>query len=121
MTTPHFLVVDDDPDLGAMVMEKLSSIGVCTSCSSGHSAIKVLEAKSFDMVVTDYIMEDGGGGSLAHYCRNHKIPVLVVSSFPEAQIRPYLPYGASFTNKFNAVRGTHLVDLVQSILLVSRR
>lgn len=121
MPTPHFLVVDDDPDLGAMVMDKLSTIGSCTPCSSGHAAIKELEDKTFDMVVTDYIMEDGGGGSLAHYCRNRKIPVLVVSSFPEAQIRPYLPHGTSFVNKFNAVRGSHLVELVQSILLVPLR
>ncbi|RZA16249.1 MAG: response regulator [Proteobacteria bacterium] len=121
MTAHRFLVVDDDPDLGTIVIEKLRALGDCTYCGSGHAAIKELDGGKFDVVITDYIMEGGDGGSLAHYCRNHKIPVLVVSSFPETQIRPYLPHGVSFANKFNAVRGTHLEDLVKSILLVPPR
>lgn len=121
MSEHRFLVVDDDPDLGAIVVEKLKSLGACTLSGSGHAAINLLAGESFDVVVTDYIMEGGDGGSLAHYCRNHKIPVLVVSSFPEAQIRPYLPHGTSFINKFNAVRGHHLEEVIKALLMAPKR
>jgi CheY-like chemotaxis protein len=121
MASYRFLVVDDDPDLGAIVIEKLRALGSSLYCSSGHSAIEELAKNAYDLVITDYIMEGGDGGSLAHYCRNHRIAVLVMSSFPENQVRPYLPHGVSFANKFNAVRGTHLEELLTSILLVSAR
>mgnify|MGYP001617668201 CR=1 FL=1 len=113
-----FLVVDDDPDLGAIVEEKLKPLGTCQVCTSGHEAIEVLGHEIFDVVVTDYIMQGGDGGSLAHFCVNRKIPVLVVSSFPETQIRPYLPVGATFLNKFHAVRGNLLEDTIRAILPV---
>ncbi len=120
MSQHRFLVVDDDPDLGAIVMEKLKDLGECSSCSSGHEAIQALESGRFDVVVTDYIMEDGDGASLAHYCRNKKVPVVVVSSFPEAQIRPYLPHGVTFANKFHAVRGSYLRDILQALLIAPK-
>lgn len=121
MSTYEFLVVDDDPDLGAVVAEKLRPLGSCHTTSSGHEAIKELEKKKFDVVITDYIMEGGDGASLAHYCRNNRIPVIVISSFPEPQIRPYLPHGTLFANKFSAVRGTHLEELVRNVLLMPKR
>ncbi|MBC7660104.1 MAG: response regulator [Chitinophagaceae bacterium] len=115
----RFLVVDDDPDLGALVEEKLRPLGDCKVCMSGHEAIETLAKELFDVVVTDYIMQGGDGASLAHYCVNHQIPVLVVSSFPENQIRPYLPVGATFLNKFHAVRGNLLEDTIRAILPVN--
>lgn len=111
-----FLVVDDDPDLAAIVEEKLKAYGECTICASGHEAIDILAEDNFDAVITDYIMQGGDGGSLAHYCSNHGIPVLVVSSFPETQIRPYLPEGVHFVNKFHAVRGQLLEQTIREIL-----
>lgn len=110
------LVVDDDPDLAAVVEEKLKKFGDCTVCYSGHEAIALLTFESFDAVITDYIMQGGDGGSLAHYCANNKIPFLVVSSFPESQIRPYLPDGASFLNKFHAVRGPLLEETLTKLI-----
>ncbi len=99
-----------------MVEEKLRRFGNCTVCSSGHGAIALLAKETFDAVITDYIMQDGDGGSLAHYCANNRIPVLVVSSFPESQIRPYLPEGAFFVNKFHAVRGPVLEETLNQLI-----
>lgn len=121
MSSFRFLIVDDDPDLGAIVAQKLESLGGCTLCASGHAAIALLDKEAFDVVVTDYIMEGGSGGSLAHYCKNKKIPVLVVSSFPEPQIRPYLPHGTSFLNKLLAVRGNHLKEQIQTLIMAPKR
>ena len=111
-----FLVVDDDADLASIVAEKMKSLGNCTVCSSGHEAMRILGTQSFAAVITDYIMQGGDGGSLAHYCTNHKIPVLVVSSFPEGQIRPYLPDTTLFVNKYHAVRGNMLQESIKSLL-----
>jgi len=112
----NFLVVDDDPDLASIIEEKLKTFASCRTCSSGHEAIEVLKNNAFDAVITDYIMQGGDGGSLAHFCANNDIPVLVVSSFPETQIRPYLPEGSSFVNKFHAVRGQLLQDTLTELL-----
>ncbi len=112
----NFLIVDDDADLASIVEEKVKALGQCTVCSSGHEAMELLETARYDAVVTDYIMQGGDGGSLAHFCSNRRIPVLVVSSFPEAQIRPYLPPYAAFVNKFHAVRGTTLQDSLKALL-----
>ncbi len=115
----NFLVVDDDPDLASIIEEKLKTFAVCKTTSSGHEAIEILNKESFDAVITDYIMQGGDGGSLAHFCTNNDIPVLVVSSFPETQIRPYLPTCAFFVNKFHAVRGNLLEDTLRELLKVT--
>lgn len=116
MSKHRFLIVDDDPDLGAIVMEKVKNLGTCTVCSSGHDALSEMAKTKFDLVITDYIMEGGDGASLAHFCKNQNVPVLVVSSFPESQIRPYLPEGVLFSNKFHAVRGRHLEEALAQLL-----
>lgn len=112
----RIMVVDDDLDLASIIEEKVKALGECKVCSSGHQAIEELQSQRYSVVVTDYIMQGGDGASLAHYCTNHSIPVLVVSSFPESQIRPYLPEGATFINKFHAVRGNTLEETLRNMV-----
>lgn len=106
------LIVDDDQELALVIQEKLKDLGETVTASAGYEAINILQLKPYDLVVSDYNMKDGDGASLAHFCVNHGIPVIVVSSFPENHIKPYLPDNVEFLNKFNAIRGRSLEELV---------
>ncbi len=104
------LIVDDDSELAQLLATKLQALGETCLAETGYQAIALLEKGGIDLVVSDYNMQDGDGGSLAHYCVNRQIPIIVVSSFAEAHIKPYLPANVSFLNKFSAIRGEALVD-----------
>ncbi len=106
------LIVDDDQELVLIIQDKLKDLGESTTASAGYEAINILKLSRYDLVVSDYNMKDGDGASLAHYCVNHGIPVIVVSSFPENHIKPYLPENVNFINKFNAIRGKSLEEMI---------
>ena len=110
------LIVDDDHDLALLIYEKLKSIGECVLSISGYEAINLLKTNTFDLVISDYNMHDGDGASLAHFCVNQGIQIVVVSSFPENHIRPYLPDSVPFLNKFAALRGNILENLIREKL-----
>ncbi len=56
------LVVDDDEPHAEAVAESLERVGyVCTIATSGRAALKLIEEKDFDIVLTDLLMEDVGG------------------------------------------------------------
>jgi CheY-like chemotaxis protein len=106
------LIVDDDQELALILQDKLKDLGESVTASAGYEAINFLQRSPYDLVVSDYNMKDGDGASLAHYCVNHGIPVIVVSSFPENHIKPYLPDNVEFMNKFTAIRGKLLEDII---------
>ncbi|HYX36687.1 MAG TPA: response regulator [Oligoflexus sp.] len=110
------LIVDDDQELALVIQDKLKDLGESMTASAGYEAINILKTQTFNLVISDYNMKDGDGASLAHYCVNHGIPVIVVSSFPENHIKPYLPENVEFVNKFNAIRGKSLEELVRQKL-----
>lgn len=56
------LVVDDDEPHAEAVAESLERVGyACTIANSGRAALKLIEEKDFDIVLTDLLMEDVGG------------------------------------------------------------
>ena len=62
MSARRVLVVDDDPDMSAMLARHLESEGMAvTAATGGRAALKVLASQEFDVVVTDLVMEDVGG------------------------------------------------------------
>jgi|GEM_PF-4168511 CheY-like chemotaxis protein len=109
----RILIVDDDLELASVIQEKTRACGESDVCTSGYQAMTQLRSGHYDMVVTDYSMQDGDGASLAHFCHANGIGVIVISSFPEAHIQPYLPHSVTFLNKFHAVRGKTLEDLIK--------
>ena len=56
------LVVDDDEPHAQAVAESLERVGYdCVVASSGRDALRLIEEQSFDIVVTDLIMDEVGG------------------------------------------------------------
>lgn len=58
---PQFLHIEDDPSLGAIVREAMSSNAVVTSARSIAAARQQLAAKHFDAVILDITLPDGSG------------------------------------------------------------
>lgn len=108
------LIVEDDIELAHIIQDKVQHLCRTEICGSGYQAMNLLQEKTFDLVITDYHMADGDGASLAHYCAERGLGVIVVSSFPEAHIKPYLPHGTLFLNKFHAVCARTLEELVEA-------
>jgi DNA-binding NtrC family response regulator len=62
LSARRILVVDDDPDMSAMLARHLESEDMAvTAATGGRAALKALASQEFDVVVTDLVMEDVGG------------------------------------------------------------
>jgi CheY-like chemotaxis protein len=61
------LVVDDSQDDLILTAEFLRNLGhSCRLANSGEMALDVLSAEKFDLIISDYQMEDGDGVWLLH-------------------------------------------------------
>jgi two-component system response regulator HydG len=80
--TRRVLVVDDDPEMCAMVASGLQAYETRT-CTSVASAFEVLEADDFDVVVTDLRMPRVGGLELCRrvVASRPDTPVIVITAF----------------------------------------
>jgi PAS domain S-box-containing protein len=59
------LVVDDEPELKKILVEALTRQGFeVTGCNAGHEALAELQAKNFDLLLTDLMMPEMDGISL---------------------------------------------------------
>lgn len=76
------LLVDDDINLlDVMRIFLTQNDFAVTAASSGNEAIEILQDNSFDLLITDLYMENGGGQQLINWCKEHRssLKVLAVS------------------------------------------
>ncbi|HEY4058867.1 MAG TPA: EAL domain-containing protein [Kofleriaceae bacterium] len=95
---PRVLLVDDDGDLRKMLSRvlKRASFDV-EEVSSGRAALKRLDEKRFDVVLSDVHMPDGDGLEVVRGVRRHDLdlPVILMSGKPDVQsAATALEYGA---------------------------
>jgi two-component system, NtrC family, response regulator HydG len=82
------LVVDDSEETVELIKRNLESVGFnIYTASNVQSAIRSLEARSFDLVITDLKMPDGSGLEIVrHTSENYKnLGILVITGFPSIQ------------------------------------
>ncbi len=82
------LVVDDDELVRMMMVQALKDAGYETEESvDGSDAIAKLESNVYDIVVTDVVMPNCSGMSVAEHVKNKNLPtaVLAVSSFADEE------------------------------------
>lgn len=79
----HIAIVDDDPDIAALMMLWLEEEGhECTHFASGQEFIKIIRTSNFDIVLLDWIMPDFDGEQTLNWIKNHEdidIPVIFVT------------------------------------------
>jgi CheY-like chemotaxis protein len=95
-TGPRMLLVDDEPMLLQVMAGWFAEVGFrVTTVESGNAAIDQLASAEFDVVVTDWQMEDGSGAELYRWIRAHKPDhlerVAILADSRVEQIRSALP------------------------------
>ena len=77
---PSILVVEDDEALRRLFEQMLLRDGhEVTIAADGAQALKLIEAMSFDVVVTDLIMPEMEGLSLLRELRHQKSPLKIIA------------------------------------------
>jgi len=73
------LVVDDEPTILGLVKEVLEAAGhLVDTTADGTEALACLQARAYDLVLTDMLMPEMGGMELAQHLRLHHPKTLVI-------------------------------------------
>lgn len=96
----RILVVDDEPDITALVAYHLAKVGYrVTTAASGRDALAAAREERPDLVVLDLMLPKLPGYEVLRELRKHretaKIPVMVVSSLPQSNDQKLLDEGAT--------------------------
>jgi putative nucleotidyltransferase with HDIG domain len=86
---PHILVVDDENPVRSMIGATLERHGYNVHlASSGREAGSALEIGTFDLVLTDIVMQDGNGLALLERIRGQypNVPVVMVSAIHDISV-----------------------------------
>jgi DNA-binding response OmpR family regulator len=81
------LVVDDDPDVRALVQDFLNEIGYCThAVDSGDAALQLLDRVTPDVLVADFAMPGRNGAEIARAIRRRlpELPILFFSGYADS-------------------------------------
>jgi PAS domain S-box-containing protein len=83
------LVVEDNPDVADVTISMLRELGYAVaSASDASSALRMLDAQKFDLVVSDIVMPgpmDGAGLARELRLRRPELPVLLVTGYAHVQ------------------------------------
>lgn len=92
--TLHLLIVDDNEDLGAMLVEYLNEIGhQAVAATSAEQAIANLEAQAFDVLMTDVSLPGMSGIELAKTVASRfpRVGIAISSGYVDVLARDYFP------------------------------
>jgi signal transduction histidine kinase len=84
--TATILVVDDDPDVRAFLMESLDSLGyAAVTAEGGSAALKALERISPQAMILDFAMPEMNGAEVAKRIRELRpdLPIIFASGYSE--------------------------------------
>jgi len=95
------LVVDDDPGVRRLIARVLEQDHhEVTAAENGREAIQWLKKKTFDLVITDWMMPETGGAWLLEQIAqaDFRLPVITVSSRSDVAL-DFKPHWASFVKR----------------------
>lgn len=76
----HVLLVEDDPDVRALLTEILDEAGFgVTDVRTFADARHLVDGEGIDLVVTDVVLPDGRGTELARYAERRGLRTLVLT------------------------------------------
>ena len=91
----RLLIVDDDPELLAFLVEELQRQGHhCTGCDNGQDALVKLRLEAFDLAVLDWTLPDFSGLELCRRLRSSgdTTPVLMLTARDDVDERVPVSY-----------------------------
>jgi CheY-like chemotaxis protein len=86
-SAPHILVVDDDPDVRAFMVETLVSLGYrVDSAASGRAALHMMAEAQPDLLVLDFAMPHLDGAAVAKLARSngYLMPIVFASGYADS-------------------------------------
>lgn len=85
---PSLLIVDDDPQILAILLEIFSEEYRCTPARTVEEALNHLPSQNYDVIITDISMPGLSGEDLLGFIKKHnpKTPVIIITGSPEQQI-----------------------------------
>ncbi len=94
MRPRHVLLIDDDPDVCAVLQATLENIGGyrVTPTASGDAALPTLDGDRPDLVVLDALGTGMSAMEFALHATQRDIPLIVVTGDPDSPARLGFPY-----------------------------
>ena len=84
MADRHILIVEDDTDLVAVLVQVLEREGYRVSAASRRvEALAVLREGDVDLIVADSVLRGGNGDDIAKTAGQRAVPVIMISGEPE--------------------------------------
>ena len=115
----RILVVDDEAHVRTMIGSTLEREGYDVQLAgSGREALEALERNSFDLVLTDIVMQDGNGLALLeriHALQPH-LPVVMVSAIHDISVAIDSMRRGAYDYLLKPFEREHLVNTVQRAL-----
>lgn len=88
MNQRPILIVEDEPELGRVLLEGLSKNGYSLHLAeNAEKALKLFKQKAFDLVVSDIRLPDMDGLQLLEHMRDHSVstPVILMTGYGTVQ------------------------------------
>jgi putative nucleotidyltransferase with HDIG domain len=115
----RILVVDDETHVRSMIGATLERHGYDVQlAASGREAFETLERNSFDLVLTDIVMQDGNGIALLERIHAHQpnLPVVMVSAIHDISVAIDTMRRGAYDYLLKPFEREHLVSTVQRAL-----
>jgi putative nucleotidyltransferase with HDIG domain len=115
----RILVVDDEAHVRSMIAATLERQGydVILACS-GREAIDTLEVDSFELILTDIVMQEGNGLALLEriHAQNPNLPVIMVTAIHDISVAIDSMRRGAYDYLLKPFEREHLVATVQRAL-----
>lgn len=115
----RILVVDDELHVRTMIGSTLEREGYDVQLAgSGREALEALERNSFDLVLTDIVMQDGNGLALLEriHAQQPYLPVVMVSAIHDISVAIDSMRRGAYDYLLKPFEREHLVNTVQRAL-----
>ncbi|MGP8269699.1 MAG: HD domain-containing phosphohydrolase [Terracidiphilus sp.] len=115
----RILIVDDEAHIRSMMCATLERHGYDVQvAASGNEALETLEQNTFDLVLTDIVMQDGNGIAVLDriHAQQPQLPVVMVSAVHDISVAIDAMRRGAFDYLLKPFEREHLVNTVQRAL-----
>jgi putative nucleotidyltransferase with HDIG domain len=117
--TARILVVDDEPHVRSMIAATLERQGYDVQMAGGgHEASETLDRNTFDLVLTDIVMQDGSGIALLEQIHSQlpNLPVVMVTAIHDIGVAIDSMRRGAYDYLLKPFEREHLLSTVQRAL-----
>jgi putative nucleotidyltransferase with HDIG domain len=117
--TARILVVDDEPHVRSMIAATLERQGYDVQMAGGgHEASETLDRNTFDLVLTDIVMQDGSGIALLEqiHAQRPNLPVVMVTAIHDIGVAIDAMRRGAYDYLLKPFEREHLLSTVQRAL-----